>query len=49
MVKITEEVDFGVVEDAELGQQVYQVSVQWSMGVVSNVMDSRNGNTSVSP
>ena len=26
-VKIREEIDFGVVEDAELGQQMYQVSV----------------------
>ena len=25
-VKIREEIDFGVVEDAELGQQMYQVS-----------------------
>ena len=26
VAKITEDVDFGIVEDAELGQQVYQVS-----------------------
>ena len=25
-MKIREEIDFGVVEDAELGQQMYQVS-----------------------
>ena len=34
IMKISEGVDFGAVED--LGQQVYQVSVQWRVGVVNN-------------
>lgn len=30
--RMLEDVDFGLVDDAELGQQVYQVSVQWRVG-----------------
>ena len=30
--RMLEDVDFGLVDDAELGQQVYQVSVQGRVG-----------------